>query len=173
MRYITAVIIATIGTCLVVFYAMPKYDEISKLQKRVVELQEYVDKATKAQAKIDELQMRYKSFPEGASDKMKTMLPDNVDDVRLSMDVTDLAALHGISLANPSIRKVAGDKNSTVQEHIVSISIDTPYNTFRRFLGDMEYWLQIRDITNLSVSTGEKPDSPMSIKMEFITYSAQ
>lgn len=173
MRYITAVVFATLATLMVVMYAYPTYENIGKLQARTVELQGYVEKATKAQSKIDELEAKYKTFPAGADDRMNKMLPEKIDDVRLTMDITDLAALHGISLANPTIKKVAGDKSSQTQEHIVSLSIEAPYATFRRFLNDVEYWLQIRDITNLSIVAGENMASPMQIKMDFITYSLQ
>ncbi len=173
MRYITAIIFASLAAILVVVYAYPTYENVSKLEKRVTELSGYVDKAAKAQTKINELDQKYKNFPPGANEKMNTMIPEKIDDVRLTMDITDLAAIHGISLANPSIKEVAGDKNSPVKEHLVSISIEAPYSTFRKFLNDLEYWLQIRDITNLSITAGENASAPMQIKMDFITYSLQ
>ncbi len=105
MRYITAIIFASLAAVLVVVYAYPTYENIEKLEKRVDELKGYVDKATKAQAKIDELDAKYKSFPDGANERMNTMIPEKIDPVRLTMDITDLAAIHGISLANPIIIK--------------------------------------------------------------------
>ncbi len=173
MRYITAVILASLSAILIVGYAYPTYESVAKLEERVVELQGYVEKATKAQAKIDELDTRYKAFPIGANERMNTMIPEKIDDVRLTMDITDLAAVHGISLANPSIKKIADDKTGQIQKYLVSFSVEAPYNTFRRFLNDIEYWLQIRDITNLSLTAGETLQSPMQIKMDFITYSLQ
>lgn len=173
MRYITAVIFASLATVLVVFYAYPTYENVGKLRERVVLLTSYAEKATTAQTKIDDLEKRYKMFPDGANERMNTMLPEKIDDIRLTMDITDLAAAHGLSLANPSIKKLASDKGSAVQQHMVSFTIEAPYTTFRRFLKDLEYWLQLRDITSLSLTAGEDANSPMQIRMDFITYSLQ
>lgn len=173
MRYITAVILASLATILVVVYAYPTYEATKKLEDRVVELQSYVEKAKKAQARINDLESKYKMFPEGASDRINKMLPETIDDIRLTIDVTDLASIHGLSLANPVIKKLSTDKKSSLQPYMVSFSIEAPYSTFRRFLKDLEYWLQLRDITSLSITPGDTLNAPMQIKMDFITYSMQ
>lgn len=171
MRYITAIIFASLATALVVIYAYPTYEDMGRLKKRGEELTKSIEMAGQAQTKIDDLERKYKTFPEGANERMSTMLPESLDDVRLTMDITDLAAAHGLSLANPTIKKLAGDKSNPVQEYSVSLSVEAPYSTFRRFLNDIEYWLQLRDITSLSITAGENAAVPMKIQMEFTTYA--
>ncbi len=171
MRYITAIIFASLAAGLIVSYAYPTYQEIGTVKAREVELQDYIKKASQAQARIDDLEAKYQRFPEGASERMSTMIPESVDDVRLTMDLTNLAAQHGLSLANPTIKKLAVDKNSQLQQYDVAFSIDAPYSTFRSFLDDLEYWLQIRDITSLSITPGENAAAPMKVSFNFITYA--
>jgi cell division protein FtsL len=173
MRYITAVIFASLATILVVAYAYPTYESTTKLKDRVVELKSYVDKAQKAQIKINDLENRYRMFPDGANERMNKMLPETIDDIRLTIDITDLATSYGLSLANPSIKKLAVDKNNSLQPYMVSFAIEASYRTFRLFLKDLEYWLQLRDITSLSITPGETATAPMQIRMDFITYSMQ
>ncbi len=173
MRYITAVIFASIATLLVMMYAYPTYKDLSKLKDKEAELSSYVTKATTAQLKIDTLENKFKMFPEGANDRMNAMLPEKIDEIRLTIDITDLATRHGLSLANPSIKKLAIDKGSTLQPYMVSISLEAPYSTFRRFLNELEYSLQLRDVTSLSITSGETITAPMQIRMDFITYAMQ
>jgi hypothetical protein len=171
MRYITAILFSSLAAGLIVAYAYPTYQEIGVQKARQVELQDYIDKASKAQAKIDNLESIYKKFPDGASDRMAIMIPEAVDDVRLTMDLTNLAASHGLSLANPTIKKLSVDKNSQLQQYDVSFAIEAPYNTFRNFLNDIQYWLQIRDITSLTITPGDTLSAPMKISFSFVTYA--
>lgn len=171
MRYITAILFSSLAAGLIVAYAYPTYQEIGTIKARQVELQDYIKKASVAQAKIDDLEARYQKFPEGASDRMTIMIPESVDDVRLTMDLTNLAAQHGLSLANPTIKKVAVDKGSKLQQYDVSFSIEAPYSTFRNFLNDIQYWLQIRDITSLTITPGDTAAAPMKVSFNFVTYA--
>lgn len=171
MRYITAILFSSLAAGLLVAYAYPNYQDIANLKKRQVELQDYIQQASQAQAKIDDLEAKYKKFPDGASDRMSIMIPESIDDVRLTMDLTNLAAQHGLSLANPSIKKLAVDKGSQLQQYDVSFAIEAPYNTFRNFLNDIQYWLQIRDITSLTITPGDTPAAPMRISFDFVTYA--
>ncbi len=171
MRYITAIIFSSLAAALIVTYAYPTYKDISTIKAREVTLNDYIKKASLAQAKIDDLEARYQQFPEGASERMSTMIPESVDDVRLTMDLTNLAAQHGLSLANPPIKKLAVDKNSPLQQYDVSFAIEAPYSTFRNFLNDIEYWLQLRDITSLSITPGDTASAPMKISISFVTYA--
>lgn len=171
MRYITAILFSSLAAGLIVAYAYPTYQEIGTLKARQAELQDYIKKASQAQAKINDLEARYQKFPEGASERMTTMIPESVDDVRLTMDLTNLAASEGLSLANPSIKRLAVDKNSQLQQYDVSFAIEAPYSTFRNFLNDIQYWLQIRDITSLTITPGDTAAAPMKVSFSFTTYA--
>ncbi|HXK38367.1 MAG TPA: hypothetical protein VJ579_04855 [Candidatus Paceibacterota bacterium] len=171
MRYITAILFSSLAAGLIVAYAYPTYQKIGEQKARQVELQDYIQKASRAQDKINNLDSIYSKFPDGASERMAIMIPESVDDVRLTMDLTNLAASHGLSLANPSIKKLSVDKSSQLQQYDVSFSIEAPYVTFRNFLNDIQYWLQIRDITSLSITPGETLSSPMRISISFVTYA--
>jgi F0F1-type ATP synthase membrane subunit b/b' len=171
MRYITAILFASLAAGLIVAYAYPTYQDIGTLKAREVVLQDYIKNASVAQEKINDLEAKYQRFPEGASERMSTMIPDSIDDVRLTMDLTNLAAQHGLSLANPAIKKLAVDKNSQLQQYSVAFSIEAPYATFRSFLDDIEYWLQIRDITELTITPGDTASAPMKVSFNFVTYA--
>lgn len=171
MRYITAILFSSLAVGLIVAYAYPTYMEIGQLKAREAELQAYIVKASQASAKINDLESKYQKFPDGANERMTTMIPESVDDVRLTMDLTNLAAQHGLSLANPAIRRLAVDKGSQLQQYDVAFAIDAPYVTFRSFLSDLEYWLQIRDITSLAITPGENAAAPMKVSFNFVTYA--
>lgn len=171
MRYITAIIFASLATGLIVMYVYPTYERIEEEKQKKKELVEFLAKAEEAQAKIDELERKKLSLPVDAESRMNAMIPESIDDVKFSMELTELAKSHGLSLANPSIRSLASDKASKMKEYSVSFQVDSPYNTFVRFLGDLEYSLHIRDITSLTMAVGENTAAPMKISVEFTTYA--
>jgi len=97
--------------------------------------------------------------------RMKKMIPDTVDNIRLVIDLNSIAVRNGFSLKN--IRASAssdGKKDSGIKSAANSLSVpilDTvtvsfnttaQYGQFINFLNDLEKSLRIMDITHLTLS---------------------
>ncbi len=114
---------------------------------------------------------QYNQLSADDRDRLEKMLPDNVDNVRLIIDVNGVAARHGLS-----IREVvtSADKNENSQQtdeqlggigvtndepkyDIVTLSfkVKSNYQDFINFLKDLESSLRIIDISKISLTTGE------------------
>ncbi len=117
----------------------------------------------------------------GADDKARLdkLLPDNVDNVRLIIDITNIASQHGIPLKNISTNAHEGSaanstapttqntSNNTLSGTVgVSFGFSASYQNFLAFLGDIQSSLRILDITNLTVTANDTGTYDYSVTLQ-------
>ncbi|MBU6231878.1 MAG: hypothetical protein KGI45_00860 [Patescibacteria group bacterium] len=127
--------------------------------------------------------------------RLAKMLPNSVDNIRLIIDLNNLALRHGFTLKNvsaktsdsvpagqPPVRAVpqVGGGASMNQAAIpalngptldtinVSFGLSAPYQQFQSFLQDLEADLRIMDVTHLSVTAN--PNGIYDWNLDLQTY---
>lgn len=110
---------------------------------------------------------KYKGIGLRDQDRLKLLLPDSVDNIRLLNDITKLAEgpAFGMALSNISISSASGDdseqgiiidnSNTGYGTIRVSFGFIATYEDFKRFLRALELSLRIMDIKNITVRTSE------------------
>ena len=159
-------IISLIGVggaiALFVFYTMPTYDGVKTLMMENESYDLALDKAAELQRLKQSLLSRYNSFNPQDMERLHKLLPDHVDNVRLVLDLDNLAAKHGIALQNVVVSRPSGTESaqgetvigpSRQQYDSVTMSFATvaTYEAFQDFLLDLEDSLRIVDIVDLSI----------------------
>jgi len=136
----------------------------------------------------DSVVKQYNAISSTDQARLNTMLPDNVDNVRLIIDVNGIAAQHGFSLQNITtsadstassnsggsgngLSESSGATGSTGATGIVTISFSftASYDNFIAFMQDVQSSLRILDISQLSVTTGSVP-GVYTYSMQLTTY---
>jgi Tfp pilus assembly protein PilO len=134
----------------------------------------------------DAILKKYNTISTTDQARLNTMLPDNVDNVRLIIDINGIASRHGFSLQNISTSadssKTSTPAVSTISENsgasdqtpsygavTVSFGFTSSYQNFLAFMQDIQSSLRILDISQLSVSPGATPGS-YSYSMQLTTY---
>ena len=88
------------------------------------------------------------------------MLPTAVDNIRLILDISTIAGLHGMKLKNIKISSgpSSDEKNNplVVDERKygtigIGFSVTSSYNEFLNFLNDLEHNLRVTDIVSLNI----------------------
>jgi hypothetical protein len=120
----------------------------------------------------DEVLNQYKAISAEDQVRLDKMIPSTVDNIRLIIDLKNIALRHGFSLKNikataspttpgagpgaiagvgggPS--KVAGLGNPSLDTVSVSFTASAPYLQYLSFLQDVEASLRIMDVTRLGV----------------------
>lgn len=118
--------------------------------------------------------------------RLNTMLPDNVDNVRLIIDVNGIAARHGFSLqgittsadsstgssgSGGGLSESSGDTDSDTPYGVVTVSFSftSSYDNFVAFMQDIQSSLRILDISQLNITAGSTPGS-FTYSMQLSTY---
>lgn len=163
MRYFfpTILILASIGVF--VWLINPLYSDIGTLEQEAASFNAALAKSKELQTVRDELLSKYNTFSTGDLDRLGRMVPDNVDNVRLIMDINNVAARYNMSLKDTKITIVDESKSGllgpdrkkygSVQ---LEFSVTGPYGIFLSFLGDLERSLRIVDILGLTFSSASK-----------------
>lgn len=163
MRYLLPTIL--IATAIGMFFLLidPLYKEIGALQQQAASFDAALAKSKELQTVRDDLLSKYNAFSTTDLDRLSRMLPDNVDNVRLIMDINNIAARYNMSLKNTKINIIDEAKNGalgpnrkkygTVQ---LEFSVAGPYSVFLAFLEDLEKSLRIVDVAGLTFSSASK-----------------
>ena len=164
MRYITPIILVCVAIFVTLFYTKPAMDSTTSLSLQNTSLNKQLDSSRKSQSTIDEKASKYKSFSTDEIAKLEKILPDNIDNVKLIMDIDEIAASHGLNIRNVDLKieDVNANQNQEQQEPKpygtakLSFSVTSPYDRFVSFFGDLEDSLRLVDVSALSFSAGDK-----------------
>ena len=147
-------------------YTQPTYDNVKAIQLQIDQYNQVLDKATELKQLRQSLLTRFNEFKPDDLDRLQKLLPDHVDNIRLIMDLDNLAGDFGMTLQNVSISNAPSASASTDQTAISAVgaseqkydsltmgfTTSSTYADFVRFLEKLESSLRIVDLTSLSIS---------------------
>jgi Tfp pilus assembly protein PilO len=163
MRTIVPILLIIVAIGAFFAYVDPTYAKIKALKQEEAQYDEALTKSRELQAIRDRLLSKFNTFSTTDLERLEKLLPDNVDNVRLIMDIASIAAKYGMTIKNVSIKEVAPQKDAGIvgpdEKNYGSIGLDfsisSTYNNFVQFIMDLEQSLRIVDITSISFRSGE------------------
>lgn len=156
------------------FFVDPNYQEIQALREEQSQYDEALNKSAELRVVRDTLLSSYNTFDPKDIEKLDKIIPDNVDNVRLVMEIDALASKYGAVIrkvdVNSSINETESlgrniKKYNTINLNLV---IESSYSDFVKFLGDLSSSLRIIDVNNLSFESTEL--GLYQFKLSFETY---
>src|SRR3989338_10618623 len=100
MKTIFSVAGLAIAGAAFILFTQPNYDTAKALEAQIAEYNQALDKAAELQQLKQSLLSRYNAFNPADLDRLHKLLPDHVDNVRLVLDLDNLAARNGMALQN-------------------------------------------------------------------------
>jgi Tfp pilus assembly protein PilO len=192
-RNITAIILIVLAIGIYFTFTRAKVAELQSIRALNAEYQRAIDDSEKLIQVRDAVLASYNNINENDKERLDKIVPNNVDNVRLIIDVKDdIAARHGLSLRNietssPDLEDQgnritpqydadgnplpgAAPSNSMNRYGVVNLSFEVtaPYPTFVAFMKDLEASLRIMDVSNLMIAT--TPEGAQVFTVEVKTY---
>lgn len=145
-------------------YTQPAYDTVQTLKTQIKEYNQALEKAAELQQLKQSLLSRYNSFNPADIDRLQKLLPDHVDNVRLVLDIDNLAGKHGMALQNvvisnptseaagSSVIGIIGGSSQKYDSLTLKFATQGTYQNFAAFLQDLEASLRVVDLVALSLS---------------------
>lgn len=164
------ILIGIAGSVLFLF-TNPIYNDISALNGDVVSYNSALDNSKMLENERDKLTSKYNSINPDNLIKLKKLLPDNVDNIRLILEIEQIALPYGMvlkdvkySTTNTKTPK-ATDGEAPVRGGVIAkpkdygtfdleFSTSGSYDNFISFTKDLESNLRIVDISSISFSSG-------------------
>ena len=157
-------------------FTQPKYQETKDAKQEIQQYDEALDKANELQQLKQSLLSRYNAFDPNDVSRLQKLLPDHVDNVRLVLDLDNMAGTHGMALQNVVISNPGSETGETSAVGTIGtarqkfdsltlrFSTRATYPTFVQFLEDLESNLRITDLIALTLtpeSGGAEASEPM------------
>ena len=179
MQFITPIILIAISAGTFFFYTYPAYKSVSSMDTDQGALNQAIDNAVRYRTVQDNLASNYRNIKQDDINKMRLMLPDNIDNVRLVIDLEKIANDSGLAFksvqydasatkdtksskpvsphgATVPTASVNGSSDGTPYGSAnISFTVTGPYEQFIVFLKKLEQSLRLIDVTSVGFSVAE------------------
>ncbi len=161
MRYLLPLILIAAAIGLFVVYTNPAYQvRIKAFKEQESSYDDALNKSQELKRVRDQLLSKYNTFSADDKGKLEDLLPDNVDNIRLVIDINNIAARHNIAVkslqigdttSGKSTRSVSavGASGSAVGSVELGFSVSADYDHFLAFLYDLEHSLRLIDVEKI------------------------
>ncbi|OGI85645.1 hypothetical protein A3A01_01360 [Candidatus Nomurabacteria bacterium RIFCSPLOWO2_01_FULL_39_17] len=187
-RLIISIILISIAVTGFFAFTKPLFNDISALREQMASYDDALNNSKMLENERDLLTKKYNSFDPENIAKLSKLLPDNVDNIRLILEIEKIATPYGMVLKDIKYN-VESTNNTTArtaengevggipmprQEYGTldfSFSTQGAYGNFINFMRDLEKNLRIMDITSIdfssNVSIGASPSLSQIYKYNF------
>ncbi|MBI2100518.1 MAG: type 4a pilus biogenesis protein PilO [Candidatus Vogelbacteria bacterium] len=159
MKIILPFLILGLAAVVFFYFTAPVLDQIDALKVQKAELAVALAHANKLKERQDELAALYNAIDPTDEKNLEEFLPNNIDNVRLIIDINDIAKEYGLTIRNPNIVKeeTKKDKPSAGENSaVISFAVSSSYEILKLFLADLARSLRIVDIDSLSFTANDR-----------------
>ncbi len=174
MKTSTAILLIMVSIGLFYTFINPQYQNTKVLAESVDKNKEVIEDISALEKARDQLLKKYQTIPETEIENVKKLLPDNVDTVRLAMDLDTIGAKYGVSVNQLTVSTEEKENNTSVVDTstapygkvLVTFSVIASYSDFMQFIQDVESNLRITDIREISFKSAESGIYEFEINIE-------
>lgn len=173
MRTILPFVLLVAAIGLFFGYTNPTYTTATAIKSENDSYNSALNTAQQLRSQRDQLLAKRNTFSTDDVQKLQRMLPDTVDNIRLIIDINNIAARHNLSLTNVQLGSVSAGKTAGSQTAVgqsgdpvgsveLGFGVVASYDNFQSFLLDLEHSLRLidvekigfkNDVTNAQTST--------------------
>lgn len=168
-------------------FTQPMLAKIDALNVEKSQLNQALDNAKQLRETQDSLLATFRNIDPGDLDKLNKFLPDSIDNVRLIIDINNIARRSGMSIKGIKIKTDVGKEENSIinsadagaggtQALTLGFSVTGPYTNFQSFLSDLARSLRLTDVQATGFSSGQgqdvsgKPVDLYTYNVEIQTY---
>jgi len=164
-----------VGSSLFFGFTTDLMDGINKVSNDIAFLDQILSNAKELKAVRNTHLEKYKALIPEDLEKLNKLLPDRIDNVRLIIDVDNIAARYGMTLKNVRVKSDGGKAPTSLGTSDkpyasvgLSFAVSSSYENVQRFLIDLEKSLRLVDINSVSFTAGDKDFDEYQI--DLVTY---
>ncbi|MFA6272948.1 MAG: type 4a pilus biogenesis protein PilO [Candidatus Paceibacterota bacterium] len=164
MKNITPFILIVAAIWIFWGYTKPIYEETGALRGVRTGYENKLAQANEFRQQYENLATAYQSFSETDLANLSHLVPDEIDPIRLVIEVNEIAAKQGLLIEDIAVSEsgntakeanlpaVETSFNSVFSNVDLSFSVTGSYGQFVAFLHDLESSLRILDVTDIKFS---------------------
>jgi Tfp pilus assembly protein PilO len=190
MRFIMPIILIGITVAFFFMFTNPMYNDILTLNSEVASYNSTLDNSKMLENERDKLTAKYNAIDPDNLTKLQKLLPENVNNVRLILEIGQIALPYGMVLKDVKygVKDASTDATTAGGTVVQGGSAPSPkdygtfdlefstsgtYNNFINFTKDLESNLRIVDISSIMFSsdTGSIVNNPKINSPEIYKYN--
>ncbi|MBU6427339.1 hypothetical protein KGQ27_03870 [Patescibacteria group bacterium] len=193
-RNITATILTVLAVGIYFTYTSAKWDEVNAVRAVNNEYSQAIANADKLIRTRDQVLQSYNSLSADDRDRLDKMVPNTVDNIRLIIDLNNVASRYNLTLRSISAQVSSGQgaqnppsapppavppmmpagsganangsiPTPSLDTVTVSFDVTAPYAQFVQFMRDIEADLRITDLTHLTVTANDSGNYDFSVQL--------
>jgi hypothetical protein len=157
-------------------FTNPTYQAAKALAAQSSAYEQALQTAHDLKSQRDQLLAKRDTFSQDDTQKLQRLLPDNVDNIRLIIDVNNIASRHQLTLKNVALGSVGGDQQRTaasvgaagspIGTVELGFTVTAGFDNFSAFMLDLEHSLRLVDIEKMSFkdAVGDSADYSVTIR---------
>ena len=183
MRTIISITFVIASGAVFFMYTQPTYDALQKTQTEIAQYDEALNKAAELRQVQQALLSRYNAFNTVDLDRLQKLIPDHVDNIALILDLNAIAMHYGMPLENVDVAVVdpvsaksasrVGVQDESAKKYdsiTMKFSTRASYETFLKFMTDLESSLRLPDMQSLTVTSSSSGAGVYSYQVILQTY---
>jgi len=177
IRFILPLLLIVVAVVGYFKFTTPILATIDTLRVERATLNTALDNAKKLRRVQESLLADYRELPPADLGRLDKFLPDNVDNVRLIIDINNIALKSGMKIKNIRIKTEEGKSEASIIEGGVTelgtvsfgFSVAGPYTNFQSFMIDLAKSLRLVDVDVVGLATPAEGDN-YTYSVEIKTY---
>lgn len=173
MRNIFAILLILASFGIYYGYTKNVFADVSSTKVQLVDLDATLAKADMLDEEKQSIQNTINSFNESDKEKLNTMIPDNADNVRLIINIQNIAQTSGLAIKDIKVNDEAGQTGQITNANTadqasgienggsdqsynsvkLSFSVSSTYPNYVQFVEKLEQSLRLVDITSLAIKS--------------------
>lgn len=177
MKALTAIILIAASIGLFFFQINPNYSDVKVLRAQSGQYDHALDVAEELKKIRGELATKLASFSEEELVSLEHFMPEQLDTVRIILDIDGIASMHNIQLkeikTSEGVKPAPGAANqpqTIYSTTAVSFSFTTAYNNAQLFIRDLERSLRLVDVSSVSIKPTAGKGGGYDFSMTLNTY---
>jgi len=161
MKNLTALILIASSIGIVYGFSLPLWNEIKVLRADEAKYSDALEKVAVLETTLKNQEARVASIPPEDMERLEKLLPDTVDNVKLIIDISNVAASQGLIIRDIGIvtpqdeatsrTAVSAASSRAGYDYIdLSFSVTAQYSQFLGFITALEQSLRLVDIIKVS-----------------------
>lgn len=160
MQFFIPIILIFISGGLFITWIDPQYQLVKEKQIEKSRYDETLAKTVEIREFRKTIQSKYNTIDTESLDRLSKMLPTHVDNIRLILDVNNVANARGMTIRDIRIDlqdTTAADKINVSDKGLYGsvgfrFTIVTTYDNFKAFISDLSSSLRVIDVTSVEIS---------------------
>lgn len=181
MKSLLPLIIILICVGMYFFYISPTLGDIGALSAKKAEFMSVLQKSKELKNQRDAVLTAYNNISEDGVSRLNKVIPNKFDTVTMASDISGLASRYSLTVSDIKVNEPSSEvrgavintaKNQLYKTIVVNFVVHGSYDSFAKFLKDLESSLHLMDVKSLGIKeAGKKNDNSLDYSVQLYTYS--